>query len=156
MKFKIIAVGKIKENYYREAVAEYVKRLSRFASVEITEVPECYFNGEPNGKEIEKIISVEGQGILQKAEGFTVAMDIAGRETSSEELSQLIVSNKMTNSVFSFIIGGSYGLSDEVKKKAHARCSFGKITLPHQLFRVVLCEQIYRACCIENNVAYHK
>lgn len=156
MKFKIVAVGKIKESFYRDAVAEYVKRMSRFASVEIVEVAECTFNGEPSDKEIEKIISVEGQAILQKCEGFVAAMDINGQQIDSVELSRLITKSKQTNSTFTFVIGGSHGLSQEVKSRANARLSFGKITFPHQLFRVVLCEQLYRACCIENNVAYHK
>lgn len=156
MKLKIVAVGKIKESFFRDAVAEYVKRLSRFASVEIIEVAECAFNGEPNDKQIEKIVETEGQAILHKCEGFVAVMDVSGQLIDSVELSRTISKNKQTNSVFTFVIGGSYGLSHEVKSKANARLSFGKITLPHQLFRVVLCEQLYRACCIENNVSYHK
>ena len=156
MKIKIVAVGKIKESFFREAIAEYAKRLSRFTTLEIVEVAECTFNGEPSSKEIEKIINTEGQAILQKVEGYIVAMDIDGKQINSVELSNLIVKNKQTNSVFTFVIGGSHGLSQEVKNKANVRLSFGKITLPHQLFRVVLCEQLYRACCIENNVSYHK
>ena len=156
MKIKIVAVGKIKESFFREAIAEYSKRLSRFASFEIAEVAERTINGEPAAKEIDKIIAAEGQAILQKAEGYVVAMDINGKLVDSVELSEIIVKNKLTNSVFTFVIGGSYGLSQEVKDKADLRLSFGRITLPHQLFRVVLCEQLYRACCIENNVTYHK
>lgn len=156
MKFKIVAVGKIKENFYREAIAEYAKRLSRFANVEIVEVAESLFNGEPNAKEIERITDTEGKAILSKAEGYVVAMDIQGRELTSEMLSLRIAEQKQYSSVFTFIIGGSYGLSQEVKKRADLRLSFGKITLPHQLCRVVVCEQLYRACCIEHNVSYHK
>lgn len=156
MKIKIVAVGKIKESFFREAIAEYSKRLSRFVSFEIVEVVERTFNGEPAAKEIDKIIAAEGQLILQKTEGYVVAMDINGKLIDSVELSDIIVKNKLTNSVFTFVIGGSYGLSQEVKDKADLRLSFGRITLPHQLFRVVLCEQLYRACCIENNVTYHK
>lgn len=156
MKFKIVAVGKIKERYFRDAIAEYVKRLSRFATVEIVEVAECLFNGDPNAKQIEKITETEGQAILQKAEGFVIAMDIDGQMTGSRELSDVIRKNKQTHSTFTFVIGGSNGLSNAVKNKADLRCSFGKITLPHQLFRVVLVEQLYRACCIENNISYHK
>lgn len=156
MKIKIVAVGKLKETFYREAVNEYVKRLSRFATVEIVETPESFFNGEPNAKEIDKILSNEGQAILSKLEGYVVVMDINGRIVDSEELSRLVSANKQTNSTFTFVIGGSYGLCQSVKDRADARISFGKITLPHQLFRVVLCEQLYRACCIEKNIAYHK
>lgn len=156
MKFKIVAVGKIKENYLKDAIAEYVKRTSRFAGVEIVEVEECLCKGVPNDKEIERVKNVEGAAILQKLEGYVVAMDIDGKELSSVALSSHIAEQKQFNSTFTFVIGGSNGLSDEVKKRADLRCSFGKITLPHQLFRVVLCEQLYRACCIENNIAYHK
>lgn len=157
MKFKIVAVGKIKEQYLRDAVAEYVKRISRFAEVEIVEVDECFLaKGSPNDKEIAQVKRIEGQAILTKLEGYVVAMDIDGRQLSSEQLSLHIVEQKQFNSTFTFVIGGSNGLSDEVKSRANFRCSFGKITLPHQLFRVVLCEQLYRACCIERNVAYHK
>lgn len=156
MKLRIVAVGKVKESYFRDGIAEYVKRLTRFATVEIVEVAECLFNGEPNAKQIEKIVETEGNAILQKCEGYVVAMDIDGRALDSVELSNLIKTNKQTSSTFTFVIGGSYGLSQDVKSKASLRCSFGKITLPHQLFRLVLCEQLYRACCIENNVSYHK
>ena len=156
MKFRIVAVGKIKEQYLRDAIAEYVKRISRFAAVERVEIDECLMKGAPNDKEIERIKLVEGQAILNRLEGYVVAMDIDGRELSSLELSAHIVQEKQFFSAFTFVIGGSNGLSDEVKAKANFRCSFGKITLPHQLFRVVLMEQLYRACCIEHNVAYHK
>ena len=156
MKFRIVAVGKIKEQYLRDAIAEYVKRTSRFATVEIVEVDECLMKGAPGDKEIDRVKQVEGQAIMQKLEGYVVAMDIDGRELSSVELSAHIVQEKQFNSTFTFVIGGSNGLSDDVKSRANLRCSFGKITLPHQLFRVVLCEQLYRACCIEHNVAYHK
>lgn len=156
MKFRIVAVGKIKENYLRDAIAEYAKRISRFAILEIVEVEECLCKGVPNDKEIERVKNVEGASILQKLEGYVVAMDIDGKELSSVQLSKHIAEQKQFNSTFTFVIGGSNGLSNEVKSRADLRCSFGKITLPHQLFRVVLCEQLYRACCIEHNVAYHK
>lgn len=156
MKFKIVAVGKIKEKFFSDAIAEYVKRISRFAAVEIVEVAENTFCGVPNGKEIEKITRAEGEAILQKTEGCVVAMDIDGKQLDSMQISEFISRKKQTDSIFTFVVGGSYGLSQDVKNKADLRLSFGRITLPHQLFRVVLCEQIYRACCIENNVCYHK
>lgn len=156
MKYKIVAVGKIKESYYKDAISEYVKRLSKFANVEIVETDEFLFNGAPNESEKEKIVTNEGKLILQKVEGFVVAMDIGGKEVSSEDVSRVLSKEKQSYSSFTFVIGGSYGLSDEVKKRANAKWSFGKITLPHRLFRVVLCEQLYRACCIENNIPYHK
>ena len=156
MKFRIVAVGKIKESYLKDAISEYVKRIGRFASVEIVEVDECLSRGAQVAKEIERVIKQEGEAILQKLEGYVVAMDIDGKLVGSEQLSAQIQEQKQRYSTFTFVIGGSNGLSDEVKQRADARISFGKITLPHQLFRVVLCEQLYRACCIEHNVAYHK
>lgn len=155
MKFKIVAVGKIKESYLRDAVSEYVKRISRFATVEIVEVEECRSSGD-QAKEIERVIKQEGEAIVPMLAGYVVAMDIDGKLTDSVELSRRIQEQKQFNSTFTFVIGGSNGLSDEVKNRADWRCSFGKITLPHQLFRVVLLEQLYRSCCIENNITYHK
>ena len=156
MKLRIVAVGKIKEQYLKDAIAEYVKRTSRFATVEIVEVDECLTKTTPSDKEIEQIKRTEGQSILSKLEGYVVAMDIDGRQLSSVALSAHIAKQKHSFSTFTFVIGGSNGLSDEVKSCAKLRCSFGKITLPHQLFRVVLMEQLYRACCIEHNITYHK
>ena len=156
MKFKVVAVGKIKESYLRDALNEYIKRISRFATVEMVEVDECLSKGAQVDKEIERVKKQEGEAILQKLEGYVVAMDIDGKPVSSEQLSRHLQEQKQFHSTFTFVIGGSNGLSDEVKQRADLRCSFGKITLPHQLFRVVLVEQLYRACCIEHNIAYHK
>ncbi|MCH5156554.1 MAG: 23S rRNA (pseudouridine(1915)-N(3))-methyltransferase RlmH [Clostridiales bacterium] len=156
MKFRIVAVGKIKESYLRDALSEYVKRIGRYATVEIVEIDECLSKGTQTEKEIQRVIKEEGVSILAKLEGYVVAMDIDGQQVSSEQLSEHIREQKQYNSTFTFVIGGSNGLSDEVKHRADMRCSFGKITLPHQLFRVVLAEQLYRACCIEYNIAYHK
>ena len=156
MKFKVVAVGKLKENFFKDAIAEYSKRISRFAKTEMVEVDECLFSGNPNDKEKEKILQTEGKAILSKLEGFVVALDIDGQTLTSNQLSTAICQAKQTNSCVTFVIGGSYGLLDEVKKRANLRLSFGRITLPHQLARVVLYEQIYRACTIENNASYHK
>lgn len=156
MKFNIVTVGKIKENYFRDAVAEYAKRIGRFATLQIVEVEECAFCGIPNGAQVQKIIAAEGKSILQKAEGCVVAMDIGGTPIDSVGLAEFIDKASLTHSTITFVVGGSHGLSDEVKRRADCKLSFGKITLPHQLFRVVLCEQLYRACTIKNNVPYHK
>lgn len=156
MMYKIVVVGKIKEKYFKDAIEEYTKRLSRFVDVQIVEVDEHTFCGIPNQSEIEKIISAEGKSILQKVEGCLVVLDIGGKELSSEQLAEQLEKYTQNYSTVTFVIGGSYGLSDEVKQRAQLRLSFGKITLPHQLCRVVLCEQIYRACTIRNNVPYHK
>lgn len=156
MKYKILVVGKIKEQYWKDAIAEYCKRLSRFVKIEICEVEEHAFLGIPNASETEKIVNAEGQSLLQKAEGCIVALDIDGNQLDSVQLSERLERFAQNFSTVTFVIGGSYGLSQEVKRRADLRLSFGKITLPHQLCRVVLCEQLYRACAIRNNVPYHK
>lgn len=156
MKLKIVAVGKIKENAIKDVFAEYAKRISRFAKFEIVEVDECLSRGAQTEGEISRVKNAEGEAILAKAEGFVAAMDIEGELVSSEQFSALIAKQKQRFSVLTFVVGGSNGLSDAVKARADARISFGRITLPHQLFRAVLAEQLYRACCIENNVTYHK
>lgn len=156
MKFRIVAVGKLKENYWRDAVAEYVKRISRFAKVEIIETEECLSRGAQTAGEIERVRNAEGEAILAKVEGYVIATDIDGTLVTSRQFAQLISEQKQRYSAITFVIGGSNGLSEAVKSRADARISFGRITLPHQLFRAVLCEQLYRACCIENNISYHK
>ena len=156
MKFNVVAVGKIKEGYFKDALSEYQKRTSRFANLQFTEVEECVFNGIPNQAQIQKILAEEGKNILRKAEGAVVALDIDGAQVDSVGLSNLMEKISQTCSTITFVIGGSHGLSDEVKQRADYRISFGKITLPHQLCRVVLAEQLYRACTIKNNVPYHK
>lgn len=156
MKFRIVAVGKLKESYWRDAVAEYVKRISRFAKVEIIETEECLSRGTQTAGEIERVRNAEGEAILAKSEGYVVATDIDGTLVTSRQFAQLISEQKQRYSAITFVIGGSNGLSEAVKSRADARISFGRITLPHQLFRAVLCEQLYRACCIENNISYHK
>lgn len=156
MQIKLVVVGKLKENYFKDAIAEYAKRISRFAEFSVVEVDEHTFCGVPNDAEIEKILKAEGQSILQKVEGCVVALDIDGKQLSSEQIAEELEKFTQRFSVITFVIGGSYGLSNEVKSRVDLRLSFGKITLPHQLCRVVLCEQIYRAFAIRNHLPYHK
>lgn len=152
MKVNIVAVGKIKEKFFTDAIAEYAKRLSKFCDFNIIEVDES-----SNITNIELKKEKEGELLLSKAKGYIIALDGSGKLLSSEDLAELLKTN-MTNgeSEFSFVIGGSNGLSDLVKTKANKIVSFGKITFPHQLFRVVLSEQIYRAFTINNHINYHK
>ena len=155
MKIKILAVGKIKEKRYAEALAEYVKRLDRFAAVEIFEADEgdVRDTGEAS---VNAALKKEAEQILPRLQGYTVALDIDGRQMSSTEIASLIHREKMNNSVFTFVVGGSHGLHRSVKDAARLRLSFGKITLPHTLCRVVLAEQVYRAFMINANSVYHK
>lgn len=157
MKINIIAVGKIKEKYLKEAIDEYKKRLSKFCSLNIIEIDECVAKVE-NDANIKKSIDNESKSIISKIKNeYIIALDIDGKEYSTLELSDKINDIKLKGvSEISVIIGGSYGFSETIKKRADLRLSFSKLTFPHQLFRVILLEQIYRVFKIENNEPYHK
>lgn len=152
MKVNIVAVGKIKEKFFTDAIMEYSKRLSKFCDFKIIEVNEA-----TNYKNLAEKSEIEGELLLSKAKGYIVALDGNGKLFASENIAQLINDNMVNGiSEISFIIGGSNGLSDKVRSQAKTIVSFGKITFPHQLFRVVLSEQIYRAFTIINGMPYHK
>ena len=158
MTVSLICVGKLKEKYLRDALLEYSKRLSRFCRLEITELPDEKIPGNASAAEEAQILMREGKRILANIKDGTpiVAMCIEGKLVSSEDMAEQVECFAMQNGRAAFVIGGSLGLSDEVKSRAAAKISFGRITLPHQLMRVVLTEQIYRAFKIINNEAYHK
>lgn len=142
---KVICVGKIKEAFYRDAVAEYMKRLSKYHKVEILELNDSN-------------IRTEKELIFKKIDNkdYVITLEIEGHEVSSVELANMLDKTLMINSNITFVIGGSDGLDDEVKARANYKLSFSKMTFPHQLFRVILLEQIYRAFKIMNNETYHK
>ncbi len=158
MKLTLICVGRIKEKYFTDAIKEYAKRLSRFANPNIIEIADEKIPDKASDAQKEQIKLTEAEKILAKIpkNSFVVSMCIEGKEFSSEELSAKLADISMHCSHAVFIIGGSLGLSDSVKQASHCRMSFGKITLPHQLMRVVLLEQVYRAFKILNNENYHK
>ena len=156
MKVNLIAVGKIKEKYFRYAVDEYKKRLSRFCEFTEIEVKEESFVNEPNESEKTKILEKEGEEILKKAKGRIIAMCIEGKKHSSLDLSRVISGQIESGGEITFVIGGSYGLSDAVKSVATKKISFSDMTFPHTLFRVMLIEQIYRAFTIIQGSNYHK
>ena len=157
MNINIVCVGKIKEKFFTAAIDEYLKRLSRFAKVTVTEVADEKIPDRASEKEMEAVKRREGEKILAKlGNEYVIALCIEGKEMSSEEIAKQIADISMTSGNIAFIIGGSLGLSDEVKSRAKLRLSFGRVTLPHQLMRVVLAEQIYRAFKINNNESYHK
>ena len=152
MKINIVCVGKIKEHFFTEAINEYLKRISRFADLKIIEVDEA-----SKITNLEQKSKTEGEKLLQKCSGVIVALDGGGKLLSSTEISEYIHKKEVQGeSTISFVIGGSNGLSKEVLEKADLILSFGKITFPHQLFRVVLVEQIYRALTIIEGLPYHK
>ena len=145
IKLNVIVVGKLKEKFFTEAVNEYVKRISRFAEVKIIELAE--------GKSLE----AEGEEIIKKLTGTVVVTDVQGTLVSSEDIAKNIKNSALNGkSTISVVIGSSEGLCDKVKKLADHRISFGRVTYPHQLMRVILTEQLYRAMTILNNVTYHK
>ena len=142
---KIICVGKIKEAFYRDAILEYMKRIGKYQKFEIIEV-------------MDSNIKEEKELILKKIDkkDFIITMEIEGKQLSSVEFSELIDKVLINNPNITFIIGGSDGLDNEIKNLSNYKLSFSKMTFPHQLFRVVLLEQIYRVFKILHNESYHK
>ncbi len=160
LRVNIICIGKIKEKYFTDAIAEYSKRLGAFCKFGITELAEERLrSNNPNPSEISAVIAAEGERLLQKINpsDYVIAMCIEGRQLSSEELARTVGNiSVFGKSTVDFVIGGSYGLSDEIKKRADLRLSMSKMTFPHQMARMILSEQIYRAFEILNNGKYHK
>lgn len=158
MKVSVICVGKIKEKFFTDAIKEYAKRMSRFADFQIIELPDERIPDNASDKENELIKKREGEKILSKInpQSYVISLCIEGKTLDSTELADVIKKSCQHTSHICFIIGGSLGLSDEVKARSDLRLSFGRMTLPHQLMRVVLSEQIYRAFMINSGAAYHK
>lgn len=158
MKINIVCVGKIKEKYFTDAIAEYVKRLKKYVDIKIIEVADEKCPENLSMAEELAVKAKEGKAILKNVgDSFVVALDIKGKEMGSVELSEFL-QNKMVSGIssFAFIIGGSLGLSEEVVKRADFRLSFSPMTFPHQLMRVILLEQLYRTQRILKNEPYHK
>ena len=160
MQINLIVVGKIKEKFIRDAIDEYKKRLSVFSKLKIIEVADEKVPENLSQKELEYAIEKEGKKILEKIkdDSFLVSLEINAKEKSSLEFANFI-KDEMQNGFgrdLNFVIGGSNGLSDEVSKRANLKLSFSKMTFPHQLMRLILIEQIYRAFMIINNKPYHK
>ena len=155
MNVYVVAVGKLKEPYLRDAIAEYHKRLGRFCRLEVVELADSK-NTSRSPKDIAKACEEEGERILAAVRGKVVVLDLSGNEVSSEQLAATVKTSMDKGETLSFVIGGSDGLSPAVLARADVTVRFGRITLPHQLCRVVLVEQIYRAFCINAGVPYHK
>ncbi len=159
MKIKIVCVGKLKEKYLADGIAEYCKRISRFAKVEIVEINDEKIPDNASDALCAQIKNTEGDKILSKLgrDEYRVALCVEGGQMSSEQLADKISSVTLSGkNTIAFIIGGSLGLSDSVKDKADLRLSFSKMTFPHQLMRLILTEQVYRAFKINANEQYHK
>ena len=159
MNINIICIGKIKEKFLKDAVNEYVKRISRFAKVKITELPDEAVPEKMSEAEEKNVLKKEGEKILAalSPSDYVIALCVEGKQMGSvelaEHLSECFLRGK---SSISFIIGGSLGLLEEVKKRSSLRLSFSKMTFPHQLMRIILLEQVYRCFKINANETYHK
>jgi len=148
---KIICIGKIKETYLKEAISEYTKRLSKYTKLEIIELPDASFD-------IKKTLEVERDLIKKnlKESDYNILLDINAEELNSIEFANNLDKIRQINSNVNFIIGGSNGVHEDIKRMVNEKISFSKLTFPHQLFRVILLEQIYRSFKILNNEEYHK
>lgn len=148
-KINILCVGKIKEKHFTDAIDEYAKRLTRYCEFKIIQIPDEGDRADAKEK--------ESRNLVEKMKGYNILLDLRGKVISSPQLSSKVCGAFSSgNSVVNFIIGGSHGVSDAVVAKADYCINFGAITYPHQLMRVIVAEQIYRAMCIENNTPYHK
>ncbi|MFO3689060.1 23S rRNA (pseudouridine(1915)-N(3))-methyltransferase RlmH [Staphylococcus felis] len=159
MKITIVTVGKLKEKYWKQAIAEYEKRLSAYTKIDIVEVPDEKAPENMSGKEIEQVKAKEGERILAKIkpQSTVITLEIKGKMLGSEELAKELDQRMIQGaSDFTFVIGGSNGLHDTVLQRSNFALSFSKMTFPHQMMRVVLLEQIYRAFKINRGEAYHK
>lgn len=157
MNINIIAMGKLKESYYREACAEYLKRLAAFAKVTVKEPPPEELPNDPSPAQIEKALEKEAALICEQAKGFKIALCIEGKQLSSEQLAQKLEALGTSGiSTVSFIVGSSFGLAESLKRECDLKISMSPMTFPHSLARVMLFEQVYRAFSILNNSKYHK
>lgn len=147
-KLEILCVGKIKEKYYRDGIDEYLKRLGRFCDASVTELPDL--------ADAARAAEQESKALLARMNGFCVLTDLRGKTVTSEEFSALVIGGYNRAPKVQVIIGGSRGVTDEVRARADAIVSFGRMTFPHRLMRLIVTEQLYRAFCIEEGVGYHK
>lgn len=158
LKVKLITVGNLKEEYLREAAAEYEKRLGAFCRFELVQLKEERLSEQLSAGEIRTALEREAQKISEQvsSSAYLIALCVEGKQLSSEELAEKIEAISMDKSEICLVIGSSYGLSDSVKQRADMRLSVSKLTFPHQLMRVILLEAIYRAFNIQRGTKYHK
>lgn len=156
IKIRVVAVGKVKEKYFSDAIAEYSKRLSRFCDFSLVEVKEENYD-KATPSVIEKILAIEGERIEKAAKGLIVCLAIEGKKISSEDFAKFIKDKTDSGAgEITFVIGGSYGIDKKIKDTCKDKISFSAMTFPHTLARVMLVEQIYRAFTIISGAEYHK
>lgn len=155
VKINIVCIGKVKDKYIRDGIEEFSKRLSRYANFNVVELSE-----EDDNKGIESAISKETERIInvinKKNQSYNILLDLKGKQKSSEEMAELLEKITIQKSEINFIIGGSNGVGDELRRIVDCRLNFSLFTFPHQLMRLILAEQIYRWISINNNIKYHK
>lgn len=160
MKITVVCVGKVKEPFYRDALAEYAKRLGRYCKWEIVEVPDVPTPDGASPAEEDRIKAKEAErilAVLDKSDGLVCTLEIGGRKLSSEQFADWIAKQSVAGtSHITFVIGGSLGLHRSVTERSDISLSFSDMTFPHQLMRVILSEQVYRAFRIINGEPYHK
>ena len=158
MKIRVYCIGKIKEQYLKDGINEYLKRISAYSNIEIVEVADSKVKDNPNSSDIEKAKMEEGERVLKLLKNdYLIGLDLNKKEQTSEEFAEFLQSKLVEGgSNLSFVIGGSYGLSDALKKRCNTSISLSKLTFLHQMSRLILLEQIYRAFKILNNETYHK
>ena len=158
MRIKIYCIGKIKEQYLKDGINEYLKRISAYSNIEIVEVADSKVKDNPNSSDIEKAKMEEGERVLKLLKNdYLIGLDLNKKEQTSEEFAEFLQSKLVEGgSNISYVIGGSYGLSDALKKRCNTSISLSKLTFLHQMTRLILLEQIYRAFKILNNETYHK
>ena len=156
LKIQVIAIGNVKVDWMRQGIAVHHKLLRAYCRFDIIDVEESRLPDNPSESDIARGLEEEGDRILKKAAGLIFPLCIEGEMLSSPQLAQLISSSAQKSGCLSFIIGGSVGLSPRVKAAAARKISFSRLTFPHQLARVLLCEQLYRACSINAGAKYHK
>ncbi len=154
----IVCIGKIKENYLKDAIKEYAKRLSKYCKLTILELPDEKIPDKLNENIANEIKKKESDNILNhiKKDSYIICLDLTGKELSSEQFSKNIENLSLETSSVTFVIGGSLGLSSDILKKAHQKICFSKMTFPHQLIRVFLLEQIFRGFKISHGETYHR
>ena len=155
VKINIVCIGKVKDKYIRDGIEEFSKRLSRYANFNVVELSE-----EDDNKGIESAISKETERIInvinKKSQSYNILLDLKGKQKSSEEMAELLEKITIQKSEINFIIGGSNGVGDELRRIVDFRLNCSVFTFPHQLMRLILAEQIYRWISINNNIRYHK
>ena len=159
MNIKIICIGKLKEKYLQDGINEYTKRISKYADINIIELADEPIPDNPSEKEINQVKKKEAEKIKSQigSHDFVCLLDLKGKGLTSEEFAEEISAITVSGySTIDFVIGGSLGIDEEFLKSHKVKISFSKLTFPHQLFRLMLCEQIYRAFKILNNETYHK